>query len=121
MVALGVGAISYERGTPSVYSRHLILSISDMSWHWSYLVLFGFTYQILRRKLLSWTRCDIDYIRRRDEMGSPRSEDRIGTGPPLARTQVIYVDLGCWAISVLTLVSQGWRSFRTCGLHQVAR
>jgi len=26
-------------------------------------------------------------------------EDRIGTGPPRARTNVIYVDLGCWAIS----------------------
>ena len=26
-------------------------------------------------------------------------EDRIGTGPPRARTQVIYVDLGYWAIS----------------------
>ena len=24
--------------------------------------------------------------------------DRIGTGPPRARTQVIYVDLGYWAI-----------------------
>jgi len=26
-------------------------------------------------------------------------EDRIGTGPPRARTDVIYVDLGNWAIS----------------------
>jgi len=26
-------------------------------------------------------------------------EDRIGTGPPRARTEVIYVDLGYWAIS----------------------
>jgi len=26
-------------------------------------------------------------------------EDRIGTGPPRARTEVIYVELGCWAIS----------------------
>ena len=26
-------------------------------------------------------------------------EDRLGTGPPRARTEVIYVDLGCWAIS----------------------
>ena len=26
-------------------------------------------------------------------------EDRIGTGPPLARTEVVYVDLGYWAIS----------------------
>ena len=27
-------------------------------------------------------------------------EDRIGTGPPRARTKVIYVDLGYWAISI---------------------
>ena len=26
-------------------------------------------------------------------------EDRFGTGPPLARTYDIYVDLGYWAIS----------------------
>jgi len=26
-------------------------------------------------------------------------QDRIGTGPPRARTEVIYVDLGYWAIS----------------------
>ena len=26
-------------------------------------------------------------------------EDRIGTGPPRARTEVIYVDLGYWASS----------------------
>ena len=26
-------------------------------------------------------------------------EDRVGTGPPQARTEVIYVDLGFWAIS----------------------
>ena len=26
-------------------------------------------------------------------------EDRIGTGPPRARTEVIYADLGYWAIS----------------------
>jgi len=26
-------------------------------------------------------------------------EDRIGTGPPRARTEVIYVDLGDWTIS----------------------
>jgi len=26
-------------------------------------------------------------------------EDRVGTGPPRARTEVIYVDLGHWAIS----------------------
>ena len=26
-------------------------------------------------------------------------EDRLGTGPPRARTEVIYVDLGYWAIS----------------------
>ena len=26
-------------------------------------------------------------------------EDRIGTGPPRARTEVIYVDFGYWAIS----------------------
>ena len=25
--------------------------------------------------------------------------DRIGTGPPRARTEVIYVDLGCWGYS----------------------
>ena len=28
-----------------------------------------------------------------------RLEDRLGTGPPRARTQVIYVDLGYWVIS----------------------
>ena len=29
----------------------------------------------------------------------PPCEDRIGTGPPRARTEVIYVDLGYWAIA----------------------
>ena len=31
--------------------------------------------------------------------GDDFGEDRIGTGPPRARTEVIYVDLGYWAIS----------------------
>ena len=31
--------------------------------------------------------------------GDNLCEDRIGTGPPRARTEVIYVDLGYWAIS----------------------
>ena len=30
-------------------------------------------------------------------------EDRIGTGPPRARTEVIHVDLKYWAISQLGL------------------
>jgi len=32
-------------------------------------------------------------------VGRVQCEDRIGTGPPWARTEVIYVDLGYWAIS----------------------
>ena len=32
-------------------------------------------------------------------LGAGKSEDRIGTGPPRARTAVIQVDLGYWAIS----------------------
>jgi len=53
-------------------------------------------------------------------------EDRTGTGPPLARTEVIYVDLGYWAISGLsrygphmrTLVHKRSRSgdVRACGV-----
>ena len=34
-------------------------------------------------------------------------EDRIGTGPPRARTEVVYVDLGYWAI---LQARKQWRS-----------
>ena len=43
------------------------------------------------------THCSIIYVC--ISAGECGCEDRIGTGPPLARTKFIYVDLGYWAIS----------------------
>jgi len=48
------------------------------------------------------------YAYRHDEncikMPGYSCEDRVGTGPPQARTEVIYVDLGYWAISVVFII-----------------
>jgi len=43
--------------------------------------------------------------RTRNTVPGTDCEDRIGTSPPRARTEVIYVDLGYWAISWNRLIS----------------
>ena len=53
-------------------------------------------------RALFFSRLDLDLTREYAvamlDLKRNKREDRIGTGPPRARTKVIYVDIGCWAM-----------------------